>query len=198
MNRGQRSVNKTKSAIKNALLELIRSKNYPVIKVGEITDTADVGRSTFYKHYPSKADVLVDIHTDIFQDILKGLSSKEKWMSPNPTQDLWSFFERMERLGRNPFSLSYKLGSDLDYLVANINIRLTSAIKQSLLRSFNDSEFLIPLPVLAQSVSSLYSALIMAWFTQYRSADIKAFAGYIQKMSSALILEAMKDKHRKR
>ena len=51
MNRGERIANKTKSAIKKALLELIQEKNYPDITVSEITERGNIGRSTLYKHY---------------------------------------------------------------------------------------------------------------------------------------------------
>ena len=48
-------------AVKNALMELIHEKNYPRISVQEIAEKADVGRSTLYRHYNSKADILVEI-----------------------------------------------------------------------------------------------------------------------------------------
>jgi AcrR family transcriptional regulator len=70
MNRGERIANKTKSAIKKALLELIQEKNYPDITVSEITERGNIGRSTLYKHYQSKANVLVDIHKDMFENLL--------------------------------------------------------------------------------------------------------------------------------
>ena len=56
MNRGERISIRTKSAIKKALLELIDEKNYPEITVHEITKRGNVGRSTLYRHYQSKAD----------------------------------------------------------------------------------------------------------------------------------------------
>ena len=191
MIRGERSISKTKSSIKNALLELIREKNYPDITVGEITERGNIGRSTLYKHYKSKADVLVDIHKDMFEQLFNGLSTSESWLSPEPPDDLVLFFERHRRLGKNPFSLSYKLGSDLDYLISNINTELTSIIEKRLRNCFDDGDSIIPLPILAQSVSSLYSGLIMSWFTKFQSSDVRKYAADMQKMSRALIFEAL-------
>ena len=94
MIRGQRITSKTKASIKNALLELIREKNYPDITVGEITERGNIGRSTLYKHYQSKADVLVDIHKDMFEHLFSGLSRSESWISPEPAPELILFFER--------------------------------------------------------------------------------------------------------
>lgn len=191
MIRGERITSRTKSSIKNALLELIQEKNYPDITVGEITDRGNIGRSTLYKHYQSKADVLVDIHKDIFEHLFRGLSTSESWLSLEPFPALILFFERYRRLGKNPFSLSYKLGSDLDYLISNINTQLASIIEKRLRSSFDDGDSIIPIPILAQSVSILYSGLIMSWFTKFQSSDVRKYVADLQRMSRALIFEAL-------
>jgi len=191
MIRGERIISRTKSSIKNALLELIQEKNYPDITVGEITERGNIGRSTLYKHYKSKADVLVDIHKDMFAHLFSGMSTSESWFSPEPHPELILFFERYQRLGKNPFLLSYKMGSDLDYLISNINSQLTSIIEKRLRNFFDDGDSIIPLPILAQSLSSLYSGLIMSWFTKFQSSDVQEYAINIQKMSRALVFEAL-------
>ena len=194
MNRGERIANRTKSAVKKALLECIREKNYPDITVGEITEIADVGRSTFYRHYQSKAEVLVDIHRDMFVHLFSGLSSADLWIAPEPPAELAAFFKKCQRLGLNPFSLSYKLGSDLDFLVTNITRQLTITIEERLRDSYDDAASRIPISVLAQSVSGLYNGLIMSWFTRFQSFDTDQFAAYIHRMTGALICEAFERK----
>jgi AcrR family transcriptional regulator len=191
MNRGERITNKTKSAIKNALLELIREKNYPEITVSEITQRGNIGRSTLYKHYQSKADVLVDIHKDMFEHLFSGLSTSESWFAPEPSSELILFFERSRQLGINPFLLSYKLGSDLDYLISHINFQLTATIEKRLNNSFNDADSSIPLPILALSISNLYRGLIISWFTNYQSSNVRQYATNIQRMTRALVVEAI-------
>jgi AcrR family transcriptional regulator len=191
MNRGERIANKTKSTIKKALLELIQEKNYPDITVSEITERGNIGRSTLYKHYQSKANVLVDIHKDMFEHLFSGLSTLESWFDPEPPSELILFFEESRKLGRNPFSLSYKLGSDLDYLMSNINFQLTATIEERLRNLCDDGDSSIPLPILAQSISSLYSGLIMSWFTKFQSSDIRQFVTNMHRMTRALIFGAV-------
>jgi AcrR family transcriptional regulator len=191
MNRGERIANKTKSAIKKALLELIQEKNYPDITVSEISERGNIGRSTLYKHYQSKAEVLVDILKDMFEHLFCGLSTSVSWFAPEPPSELFLFFERYRRSGKNPFLLSYKLGSDLDYLMSNINLQLTAIIENRLRNAFNDEDSTIPFPILALSISNLYSGLIMSWFTKYQSSDIRQFATDIHRMARALIYEAI-------
>ncbi len=193
MNRGERVASRTKSAIKDALLELIKEMNYQDITVANITKTGNIGRSTFYRHYRSKADVHVDIHNDMFKQLFADLSTAEKWLNPKPTKTLVSFLERHQRLGNNPFSLSYKLGNDLDYLINNINLMLTRNIENKLRQAFAQDHFCIPLPVLAQSVSSAYSGLIMSWFVKFNSIDAHTFATYMHEFISALVQKALDD-----
>ncbi len=190
MNRGERIAGRTKPSIKKALLELMREKNYPDITVSEITERGNVGRSTLYKHYKSKADVLLDIHTDIFQQLFAPFSNREAWFASEPPDTLVEFFEKFRKLGRNPFALSYKLGSDLDYLITSINHQLTATVEEKLRHSFQDNELTISPSILALSVSSLYSGLMMAWFTRFQSSDPHRFATTIHRMTRALIAEA--------
>ncbi|MCI1305189.1 MAG: TetR/AcrR family transcriptional regulator [Lachnospiraceae bacterium] len=44
--------------ITEAFLQLLKTKNYPDISVGEIAERAGVHRSTFYRHFGSKEEVL--------------------------------------------------------------------------------------------------------------------------------------------
>ena len=53
-----RRVRRTTHGLKLALLELIDERGYDRITVRDITDRADVGRSTFYAHFTSKDDLL--------------------------------------------------------------------------------------------------------------------------------------------
>jgi AcrR family transcriptional regulator len=49
---------RTRQSLHHALLRLILERDYDDITVGDITDTANVGRSTFYAHFTDKDDLL--------------------------------------------------------------------------------------------------------------------------------------------
>ncbi len=53
-----RRVRRTQEALRQALVSLILEKDFESISVSEITERADVGRSTFYAHYADKEDLL--------------------------------------------------------------------------------------------------------------------------------------------
>jgi AcrR family transcriptional regulator len=58
MKRVDRRVTRTRNALRQALISLLRRKNYDQITVQDILDEADVGRSTFYTYCTGKEDLL--------------------------------------------------------------------------------------------------------------------------------------------
>lgn len=61
-----RRVRKTKKALRSALFNLIESKKINQITVKEITDIADVNRSTFYLYYTDVYDMYESIQDEIY------------------------------------------------------------------------------------------------------------------------------------
>jgi len=51
---------RTRRLLMEAMVGLMRDKRYDAITVQEITDRANVGRSTFYAHFTDKDDLLTD------------------------------------------------------------------------------------------------------------------------------------------
>ncbi|HET6991972.1 MAG TPA: TetR/AcrR family transcriptional regulator [Bacteroidia bacterium] len=60
-----RRIQKTKKGLTEALINLILEKGYEKVTVQDIIDKANVGRSTFYIHYESKEQLLLDGHNNL-------------------------------------------------------------------------------------------------------------------------------------
>lgn len=60
-----RRIQKTKKALTEALIHLILEKSYEKVTIQDIIDRANVGRSTFYMHYESKEQLLLDGHNNL-------------------------------------------------------------------------------------------------------------------------------------
>lgn len=73
MDRRQR---KTREAVFHAFTALLAKKEYNQITVGEIIDTADVGRATFYAHFETKDYLLKEFCQELFCHIFD--SEKEE------------------------------------------------------------------------------------------------------------------------
>lgn len=61
-----RRVRRTRLAVFDAFRTLVLSRRYDDVRVGDIIETADVGRSTFYDHFKSKDDVLLSSIEPLF------------------------------------------------------------------------------------------------------------------------------------
>ncbi len=60
-----RRVQKTKKYLSEALIALILEKGYEQVTIQDIVARANTGRSTFYTHYESKEQLLMDGHKNL-------------------------------------------------------------------------------------------------------------------------------------
>ena len=101
MNPADRRVAKTRKAIFAALSELLHEKKYSKITVQEIIDKADVGRATFYSHFPTKEDLLSSSIENIFDSLseqLNGHMTQEQENELLPVAALFSHIKENERI----------------------------------------------------------------------------------------------------
>ncbi|MEM9775703.1 MAG: TetR/AcrR family transcriptional regulator [Chloroflexota bacterium] len=68
-NKDDRRVRRTRKLMQDALIRLIRRKPLAKIQIKEIVEEADVSRSTFYKHFETKEQVLFSLIEDLFEKV---------------------------------------------------------------------------------------------------------------------------------
>jgi AcrR family transcriptional regulator len=68
--RKDRRINRTRRMLKDALLSLILDKGYDTVTIADITQRADLGRTTFYLHYKDKEDLLLESIETIADELL--------------------------------------------------------------------------------------------------------------------------------
>ncbi len=54
----------SKRMLKEGLMALLKKKNIREISINELCETAEINRTTFYRHYQTPHDVLIDIELD--------------------------------------------------------------------------------------------------------------------------------------
>ena len=68
---------KTKQKVREAFTSLAQEMNYEKITVEDVLKRSGVARSTFYSHYKSKEDVLIEVTNDIFAHVFSNFPQKE-------------------------------------------------------------------------------------------------------------------------
>ena len=73
-----RRIRKTKKALLQCLTKLMSEKKISDITVKELTDLADVNRSTFYLYYKDIFDMVESIETNMFEEFLRIFNESNK------------------------------------------------------------------------------------------------------------------------
>lgn len=69
-----RRVSRTRRLLRDALFALILEKGFDAVTVEEITNRADLGRTTFYLHYRDKEDLLLESIGELVDDLIEQMA----------------------------------------------------------------------------------------------------------------------------
>ena len=91
-----RRVQKTRKLLQDALVELMLEKDFESVRVQDILDKANVGRSTFYIHFQDKRELLHSCFDELHNQLERAirLSEGEKNIHPDFSLELFQFVER--------------------------------------------------------------------------------------------------------
>lgn len=67
----------TKHMLKSALFRIVSAKHISNVTVSELCAEAGINRSTFYRHYEYPKDVLLEVLSDFFANIIKKFETVE-------------------------------------------------------------------------------------------------------------------------
>lgn len=65
-----RRVRKTRSAIRGAIKRLLQSQGVDQFTIKDIAEKADIGYTTYFRHFPSKEAALADLADSVSSDLL--------------------------------------------------------------------------------------------------------------------------------
>ena len=116
-----RRIQRTQQLLRDALMELIVEKGYEDISVQDITDRANVARTTFYLHYKDKDELLLNGMAQMYDELVQSHThvSREAMMQDGIAADMVdkSDFEHVAQFAdfyrvmlSNKGSLTFMLG----------------------------------------------------------------------------------------
>jgi len=155
-----RRVQKTKKALSEALITLILAKGYEKVTIQDIIDKANIGRSTFYAHYESKEQLLLDGHNNL------GVSLFGK----DSTLDFLSLFSHA---GENIQLAKAMLGKNsggilISYLKNNIASDIGKQFKNSFAKTRSNKMLL---KYFSDAAAAVVISLLVSWIEDDKSCS---------------------------
>jgi AcrR family transcriptional regulator len=196
---GERQTERMKQAIESAFQALLREKSYESLTVGDITERANVGRSTFYRYYETKTDLLIAMHERMFSQLRLGMTTREEWLADEPSQGLIDFLTRMRRMDQRANPAYYTLSKDLTFsremtmIIRRVTMLLNEQVGGGLKQAFEEQATTIPLPVLAETIVGIYTSLFNWWLSDRGGMTAEQAAGHIHRLIRATVREAFGD-----
>jgi AcrR family transcriptional regulator len=159
--KNDRRSQRTRQALSNALVELIQEKDYSTITVNDIIERANVGRSTFYAHYQTKDDLLLDQMDRVIELLSQDSAHPEEF----PYFPSLGF---LQHVGGDHYELYKALvwGPGMDLITRHLQKSLSQRVEQGLQNSGRDFE--VPLPLLANFVTGSFLNLLKWWLENKR------------------------------
>ncbi|MEM6284158.1 MAG: TetR/AcrR family transcriptional regulator [Chloroflexota bacterium] len=189
--RGQnRQKQRMERAIVTSFVELVREKGYEHLTVSDIADHANVGRTTFYRHFENKAGILVKLHRSRFEKLNIAPATREAWLTTEPNPDVVALLERAQHTGRFQ-TLLYRLGAEVSVIQKLIDDALTDHFEMRLRLSFAPDELHTPLPMLARSLAGSFSWMIRWWVEDAPDHSPTEVAAHMQAVMVAAIRQAI-------
>ncbi|GCE08522.1 TetR/AcrR family transcriptional regulator [Dictyobacter aurantiacus] len=85
MSMQDRRVKRTQRRLASALIELTLEKGFDAVTIRDITERADVGYATFFRHYKDKHELLKDILDVVLIELVELLRSARPASAPDST-----------------------------------------------------------------------------------------------------------------
>lgn len=177
-----RRIERTKHNLQEALLSLIREMPFEEIEIQTITDRAQTARVTFYRHYATKTELLLDCLAAIYDRIMAVMTPYELEMvldlnQPPPCLALFEFLDQDRELYRR-----LAIGS----VGAMVQQRVREYVVEENLSMFGRSPRYADLPIglMANHIASCVVGNVVWWLT-----DGSGYAPeYISRMTHAMAM----------
>jgi AcrR family transcriptional regulator len=187
-----RRVQRTRDLLRRAMMELMLEKGYDAISIQDITDRANLGRTTFYLHYQSKDDLFLEHHEGFASGFYQGTYSRAEMMADDPATTLIEF---IQQLGANR-EVYFKIANarDANRLLDGFRQQIATNLEASLHAAYPDTESAIPFQILAQYVAGAQISFVTWWLATRNDYAAEDVARWLHRLLRATIQDALGDR----
>ena len=194
MKQHDRRVERTRTALKQALYELIDEKGYDQVTVEEITERANLGRATFYLHYRDKEDLLLEDVINLVDQMVEETTGMPwlRWRQapdgsipmPNRPPPMVLVFQHVAENAEHYRIIlrgqgSYTVGERLREIIIQAIKDVGLARSQE---GFPEREIQVPLDVIANYYAGSVMGLVSWWLENEMPYSPEKMAEYFQRL----------------
>lgn len=183
---------RTRAAIIDAFVTLLKKNNYEKISVKEIIDEANIGRSTFYSHFETKDDlarqICYDLFEHIFSHVIPPCSTHNFSDVPQSAETRITHILYHLRDKRQYYTgiIEYDDGVLFlrffrEYMLKKITIKTTGPYREFLQR--------VPEDFMVSSLTSSFIGMVRWWFKNKMQQPPEAVASYYMALINPAIAE---------
>lgn len=162
-----RRIVRTRLAIREALVGLIKEKGFDALTVRDIVLLANINRGTFYLHYKDKFDLLEKTETEILNEIYQIFikTSSIGFDDDHVTDQLQELIISLLVYVKDHAELMHAiLGLQGDYsLVKRFRVMLDQNLKLGVLSGFKEENFLVPKEYLIAYIIQAHLGVLQSW-----------------------------------
>lgn len=163
MNKPDRRIEKTRKAIFGAFSDLMQERKYSDISVQQIIDRANVGRTTFYTHFPTKDSLLIESINSIFESFHHKTTDNLK--DENQIAELMPVSEIFTHISENKRIIKSLFRSEMDELLfRNFKNYWNNILETHISSKISDHKIsAIPIDILSNHITNSLINLVKWW-----------------------------------
>lgn len=177
-------IRRTRGAIQDAFISLMREKEYAAITVTDISERADINRKTFYAHYDTKEQLLAQLILSMFQDIVGTLmyAKQPGGVMPDLGADLTALFAAVEGYRGMIDALITPQTSAMAFAIAD-EVISAGMVQGGVIRRANDA---MVRELYASRIKNYFFTAIDWWMEQDGYTPVQGAALYSEMMRTSL------------
>jgi len=185
-----RRVARTRRALQDSLIQLILKQGYDSVTIEDITDQADLGRTTFYLHFKDKEDLFMQAIDTICEDFLEEHENLIT-IAHTPKTNLQKLQINLDKRIIYHIFAHAQSNADLYKVMlrgeggAKVSQQITNIIKNETIKRMQPVPNLnckVPIEVFAMAFAGTLTGLVTWWLEENQPYTIEEMVIYFQQL----------------
>jgi len=184
-----RRAQRTRELLGQALTELMAERSYDSITVQDITERANVGRTTFYTHFTSKLDLYLHAHFEAVARLGQDSLTMDQLLAPDPPEYFVKFLELIAQDRSTQLSLG--LSQDVLMIARAMRQHVAEIIERCLRERFQEQSSQVPFTLVANYLGGAQVELVSWWLESHSRLTPQELAGFYQRFQRVTLLDTL-------